>query len=103
MRLVNLRRRDFLRACAGGLASLSGHAAAAPVLRLWAFSDAHVGTDKRSGRNSLADALTQSESGGPSGDRRSNGMSPSIWVTNRVHNVCRMTRKAKRSSGNSRY
>ena len=31
--------------------------------RLWAFSDAHMGTDKRHGRLSLAEALVQSESG----------------------------------------
>jgi hypothetical protein len=34
-------------------------------LELWAFSDAHVGTDLRHGRESLADALRQSE--GPDG------------------------------------
>ncbi|HTM50431.1 MAG TPA: hypothetical protein VL285_17175, partial [Bryobacteraceae bacterium] len=33
------------------------------TLRLWVFSDAHVGTDLRRGRSSLADALTQSEQG----------------------------------------
>ena len=30
--------------------------------RLWAFGDAHVGTDKRFGRESLAEAIRQSES-----------------------------------------
>ncbi len=42
---------------------------AGPVdtLRLWTFSDAHVGTDKRFGRNSLEDALKQSEVGGEDG------------------------------------
>ncbi|MDI3313733.1 MAG: metallophosphoesterase [Mycobacterium sp.] len=35
--------------------------------RLWAFGDAHVGTDKRFGRNSLAEAISQSEFGGSEG------------------------------------
>ncbi len=35
-------------------------------LRIWAFGDAHVGTDIKHGRTSLADAITQSEQG--SGD-----------------------------------
>lgn len=38
--------------------------AAAPPFIVWAFGDAHVGTDKRAGRESLADALRQSEKGG---------------------------------------
>ncbi|WP_246216586.1 metallophosphoesterase [Mycobacterium botniense] len=36
-------------------------------MRLWAFGDAHVGTDKRFGRCSLADAISQSEFGGSEG------------------------------------
>jgi hypothetical protein len=36
-------------------------------LRLWAFGDAHVGTDKQHGRGSLADAISQSEFGGTDG------------------------------------
>jgi len=36
-------------------------------LRLWAFGDAHVGTDLKRGRESLADALRQSEQGGDEG------------------------------------
>jgi hypothetical protein len=35
--------------------------------RLWAFGDAHVGTDKRHGRDSLAEAIVHSERGGPEG------------------------------------
>ena len=35
--------------------------------RLWAFGDAHVGTDKRFGRDSLAEAITHSEFGGSEG------------------------------------
>jgi hypothetical protein len=37
------------------------------TLRLWAFGDAHVGTDKRHGRDSLAEAIIHSESGGTEG------------------------------------
>ena len=32
------------------------------TLSLWAFSDSHVGTDKRNGRDSLAEAIRHSES-----------------------------------------
>src|SRR5262245_24080589 len=32
------------------------------TFRVWIFSDAHVGTDKRFGRDSLADPILQSES-----------------------------------------
>ena len=35
--------------------------------RLWAFGDAHVGTDRQSGRESLAEAIRQSEFGGAQG------------------------------------
>lgn len=35
------------------------------TLRLWAFGDAHVGTDLRKGRESLADAIRQSEGADP--------------------------------------
>lgn len=35
--------------------------------RLWAFGDAHVGTDRQFGRDSLAEAIRHSESGGPLG------------------------------------
>ena len=38
-----------------------------PPLRLWAFGDAHVGTDKQFGRRSLADAISHSEFGGDEG------------------------------------
>jgi len=41
---------------------------AATTFKLWAFGDAHVGTDlKRGNRESLADALRQSEFGGEEG------------------------------------
>lgn len=36
-------------------------------LNLWTFSDAHVGTDARHGRQSLRDALRHSEEGGDTG------------------------------------
>lgn len=35
--------------------------------RLWAFGDAHVGTDLKFGRHSLAEAISHSEFGGPDG------------------------------------
>ncbi|CAM2839555.1 hypothetical protein BST27_08665 [Mycobacterium intermedium] len=35
--------------------------------RIWAFGDAHVGTDKAHGRESLAEAIAQSERGGSEG------------------------------------
>jgi hypothetical protein len=41
--------------------------ASGTTLRLWAFGDAHVGTDQRHGRDSLAEALRQSECGGAEG------------------------------------
>lgn len=34
---------------------------------MWAFGDAHVGTDKANGRESLAEAIRQSEFGGKEG------------------------------------
>ena len=37
------------------------------TLRLWAFGDAHVGTDKRNGRDRLAEAIIHSEFGGTEG------------------------------------
>ncbi|MFN0165254.1 MAG: metallophosphoesterase family protein [Bryobacteraceae bacterium] len=58
-----LSRRDVLQFPAAA-ASGSGD-----TLRLWVFSDSHVGTDrKRGNRESLSEAITQSESGGPEGD-----------------------------------
>ncbi|HSG35470.1 MAG TPA: metallophosphoesterase, partial [Sphingomonadaceae bacterium] len=66
-------RRQFLQTASLGSAALAranaGQAggASTDTLRLWAFSDSHVGTDMRHGRESLADALRQSESGGAEG------------------------------------
>lgn len=42
-------------------------AATMTPFRIWAFGDAHVGTDKRHGRDSLAEAISQSEFGGSEG------------------------------------
>ena len=50
-------RREFVL---GSLAASNAQPPGRP-LRLWAFSDAHVGTDRRNGRESLADSLRQSE------------------------------------------
>ncbi len=47
------------------LASALPAAGAAGSLDLWAFSDAHVGTDKRRGRDSLAEAIRHAESDFP--------------------------------------
>src|SRR5690349_994100 len=38
-----------------------------PVFRLWASGCSHVGTDKRFGRESLAEAIRHSERGGDEG------------------------------------
>lgn len=67
-----LSRREFHRGILGtvGLSALSGafSAFADPAVprqfRVWAMSDAHVGTDLKQGRESLADALRQSEGNG---------------------------------------
>jgi hypothetical protein len=51
-------RRQFLGAA---LAAPVARAASRDRLDLWTFSDAHVGTDLRHGRESLADALADAE------------------------------------------
>ena len=58
-----LDRRTFV----GTLGALPLAAAQPDTLRLWTFSDAHVGTDRRRGRESLADAIRHSEFGGDEG------------------------------------
>jgi len=66
-----LTRREFGRLAAlGAGACLAAEKAPAQTtsprqFRLWAMSDAHVGTDLKQGRESLADALRQSEGAGP--------------------------------------
>ena len=37
----------------------------AKTLKIWAFGDAHVGTDLKNGRTSLSDAIQQSEGNDP--------------------------------------
>jgi hypothetical protein len=66
-----LSRREVLRTAAAGL-TIPAFVHAAPAAtpaewNLWAFGDAHVGTDLRFKRKSLADALAQSEFGGREG------------------------------------
>lgn len=71
----SITRRTFVQAAGAGLGLVRASAAAdeAPVktprqFRLWAISDAHVGTDLRHHqRESLADAIRQSERGGEEG------------------------------------
>ena len=52
-----LTRRELL----GGIAA-SAAAQSRDRLNLWTFSDAHVGTDKRHGRESLVESIEHSES-----------------------------------------
>ncbi|HEU4733512.1 MAG TPA: metallophosphoesterase [Kofleriaceae bacterium] len=47
---------------AGAADVVPSHHDAPRTFRVWVFSDAHVGTDKEAGRESLAEALRQSES-----------------------------------------
>ena len=66
-----LTRRDLLLTTVGAatLAAFQAKNArsADSTFQLWAFSDAHVGTDDRNGRKSLAEAIAQSEFGGKEG------------------------------------
>lgn len=69
---TSITRRRFVRDSAAGitLANLAPAltADAAPKqFRLWAIGDAHVGTDTKKKRESLADAIRQSEQGGKNG------------------------------------
>jgi hypothetical protein len=66
-----ITRREFTRTAAGALTlgAISGSFPASALtpprqFRLWATSDAHVGTDIKRGRESLADAIRQSEGNG---------------------------------------
>lgn len=56
------RLSNFLLITAAVLGSSAAMAAAPRTFRVWVFSDAHVGTDKEAGRESLATAIRQSES-----------------------------------------
>lgn len=72
-----LTRRQFVRSTAGAVASTqllpsclnAAESAAKPgkAFRLWAMGDAHVGSDITHKRESLADAIRQSEQGGKNG------------------------------------
>ncbi len=53
-----MTRRAFL----GGLAAGAAAAQSRDRLHLWTFSDAHVGTDQRHGRESLVESIQHSES-----------------------------------------
>jgi hypothetical protein len=69
---LRITRRRFVRDAAAGVA-LTGIAPAlsaeAPPkqFRLWAIGDPHIETDLKHGRESLADAIRQSEQGGKDG------------------------------------
>ncbi|MDZ4288421.1 MAG: metallophosphoesterase, partial [Prosthecobacter sp.] len=68
-RRSDLTRRRFISAATGAAAAW-GHAAGAETPRtfkLWAIGDSHVGTDIKKKRESLADAIRQSEQGGKDG------------------------------------
>jgi hypothetical protein len=64
-------RGEFLLTTGGAAALVACRVqntrSAGNTFRLWAFSDAHVGTDDSSGRKSLAEAIAQSEFGGKDG------------------------------------
>ena len=65
-----MNRRQFIGTSAAVLPAFQStlRAAAEPrQFRLWAMGDAHVGTDLRKGRRSLAEAIQQSEQGGKDG------------------------------------
>ncbi len=66
-----MNRRAFLQSAATvsatSLAQSQGPSGRSEMLRLWTFSDAHVGTDKQFGRGSLEDSLRHSEFGGEEG------------------------------------
>jgi len=74
MRSPTITRRRFARDSVVGIATvgltslLAADAAPARQFRLWAIGDAHVGTDIRRKRESLAEAIRQSEQGGSSFD-----------------------------------
>jgi hypothetical protein len=64
-------RREFLLATVGGatlaVCQVKNARPAGNTFQLWAFSDAHVGSDDKNGRKSLAEAIEQSEGGGNEG------------------------------------
>ncbi len=64
-----ITRRRFIQSSVAAAAAVPAASTAAgeDTFHLWTFSDAHVGTDKRQGRESLADAIRHSEFGGEGG------------------------------------
>jgi len=63
-------RRGFLATSVGAVAAstfTNRVRSAGSTFNLWAFGDAHVGTDEAHGRKSLAEAISQSEFGGNEG------------------------------------
>src|SRR5688500_18447424 len=73
IRSSRITRRRFVRGSAAGIVlvnaapGLAADAPAAKQFRLWAIGDPHVGTDLARKRESLADAIRQSEQGGKGG------------------------------------
>jgi len=69
----SMNRREFVASTSVAALTTAAHAgrvaASTPkrTFRLWAMGDSHVGTDLRRKRESLADAIRQSESGGDQG------------------------------------
>ena len=61
----DLPRLTFILIAMLGQGLVHADDAAPKTFKVWVFADAHVDTDKRNGRESLATALTQSE--GPAG------------------------------------
>jgi hypothetical protein len=57
-----ITRRTFLHGSAAPAALAPAAQSLGDTLNLWAFSDAHVGTDKRNGRESLVEAIRHAES-----------------------------------------
>src|SRR6266446_1760116 len=64
-------RREFLLTTVGAATlaacQVKNARSAGNTFPLWAFRDAHVGTDDRNGRKSLAEAIAQSEFGAKEG------------------------------------
>jgi len=62
-----INRREFVAAVAGAVMAPAWAAETNRTFRLWAMGDAHVGSDLKRKRESLAEAIRQSESGGNKG------------------------------------
>ncbi len=66
--------------------------------RLWAFGDAHVGTDRQFGRESLAEAIRQSEFGGAQGGP-SFGWDIAVGRRRHVRRASQPARRRRRAGG----